>query len=94
MSDERNAFLKSMEKRIDYNPTDEDIKLADTAEALYNNLHDGTVKHDLAQTLAPYIHQVLPELSIVQSVELIMTVHTLVITVLCYLIEDGLIKED
>ncbi len=94
MSEEKDAFIEEIKARVTYMPTEEDIRVGNIAEAFYENLRSGVIKKHVVQTIALYTRSVLPELSAAQTAELAEFMHTIIETVLTYLVEDGLIKEE
>ena len=94
MSKEKDAFIEDLKEQIGYNPTEETKQVTDVAEKFYRNLRNGKIVKHLTTTLVLYTQQVLPELSMQQVMELTATVHSIMETVLTYLVEDGLIKEE
>lgn len=93
MSERRNTFIDAIKDVVgEHKPSEEQIRVTDVAEKFYMNLRGGKVSMMVTKTMVMYIHSVLPELSIGQASELNCTVHTLIETVLSYLVEDGLIK--
>jgi len=94
MSKEKDMFIEGLKKRISYNPTEDDTRKCDIAAVFYNNLRGGSVKRHVTTTMALYMRNVLPELSIEQAMELCEFLHNTIETVFTYLVEDGLIKED
>ena len=94
MSEKKDAFIASLKEQIGYNPKMEDVYKGEIARRFYANLRGGNIKKHTTTTLGLYIQQVLPELSCQQVSELIATVHVIIETILTYLVEDGLIKED
>ena len=94
MSKEKDAFIDDIAKRVNRMPTEEDFHKGEIAEAFYENLRGGDIKGHVTQTVALYTRSVLPKLSVTQVVELSQFMHTIIETVLTYLVEDGLIKEE
>ena len=94
MSKERGAYIDAIRKFVGKDGhTKEDVRLTNTAKKFYVNLRAGDIHKCVTKAMAVYIRTVLPELSMQQAMELTHTVHTLVQTVLTFLVEDGLIKE-
>ena len=94
MSEKKDAFIEGLKKSIGYSPTKEEMHKGDIAGAFYENLRGGNVKRHTTATIALYTRSVLPELSIMQAMELAAFMHNIIETVLTYLVEDGLIKEE
>lgn len=94
MSEERDAFIENLAKQIGYNPTEKMAQQGEAAAKYYRSLRGGDVAKHVTQTVALYTKAVLPKLSLIQALELAGTVHTIIETVLTYLVEDGLIKEE
>ena len=94
MSKEKDAFIEDLAKRVKYMPTEEEIRTGNIAGAFYENLRGGDIERHVTQTVALYTRSVLPELSVAQVAELAGLMHTIIETVLTYLVEDGLIKEE
>ena len=95
MGERRDTFMDAIKDIVgEHKPSEEQIKVTSTAEEFYMKLRDGKVNTMVTKTMAMYIRSVLPELSMQQASELNNTVHTLIMTVLSYLVEDGLIKEE
>lgn len=95
MGEGREKFVDILEKRLaGLEPTQEQIAVTDAARKFYINLNEGKVHKCVSHTMLLYIHNILPELSEEQAKDLTICVHTLVETVLTYLVEDGLIKEE
>ena len=94
MSEKKDAFIENLKKRIGYTPKEEDFRKGEIAGAFYENLRGGNIKRHTTTTIALYTRSVLPELSIMQAMELSQFMHNIIETVLVYLVEDGLIKED
>jgi hypothetical protein len=94
MSKEKDAFIKDLKERIEYNPKEEDARKCEAAEKYYKSLRGGNIRRHVTTTMALYTSQVLPELSLEQVIELTDMVHNTIQTVLTYLVEDGLIKEE
>jgi len=95
MSKEHDTFMDAIESVVgECKPSKEQVRVTSVAEKFYKKLRDGKVSMMVTKTMVMYIHSVLPELSLRQAADLNNTVHTLIKTVLSYLVEDGLIKED
>lgn len=94
MSKEREAYIDAIRKFTSGNATEEDVKVTDASEKYYTNLRGGDIHKCVTKVMAIYTRTVLPELSVQQAMELSHTVHSLIQTVLTFLVEDGLIKEE
>ena len=95
MSKEREAYIDAMrELAREGGPTEEDVKVVNTTEKFYINLRNGIVYKCVTKAMKLYTQNVLPELSTQQVIELTHNVHSLIQTVLTFLVEDGLIKEE
>ena len=94
MSKEKDAFVEDLKKRIGYDPTEETEQVTNVADKFYKNLRGGMIVKHVTATMIYYTQHVLPELSMQQTAELTATVHSIIGTVLTYLVEDGLIKEE
>lgn len=95
MTEGRDAFLKALKDKVGNNtPTEEQVRVTDIAKNYYVSIKGGEVVKHVTTTMLMYLHSVLPDLSAAEVKELIYTVHTIIETVLTYLVEDGLIKEE
>lgn len=95
MSEERKAFIEALKKAVgDKTPTAEQERVTDAAQNFYFGMEDGKIVSHVTKTMVVYARAVLPELSTAQVRELTYTVHTIITTVLSYLVEAGLIKEE
>ena len=95
MSEERDAFLKALKDKVgNRTPTEEQVRVADIAQNYYRDMKGGKIVKHVTLTMLMYIHSALPDLSATEVKELVYTVHTLIETVLTYLVEDGTIKEE
>lgn len=95
MGEGRKKFVNILEKRLaGHEPTQEQIMVTDTAQKFYINLCEGKVHKCVTHTMSLYIRNILPELSEERAKDLTLCVHTMIETVLTYLVEDGLIKEE
>ena len=99
MSEGKDAFIEVLKGLVNSKaPTAEQIeeakRVTDIAQNYYMNMRDGKIADHVTTTVILFAREVLPELSMTQVKELNHAVHTTIGTVLSYLVEDGLIKEE
>jgi len=95
MEGKHKTFVDLIKDRVgEHAPTEKELKVGQMAEDFYINLRGGDTHKCVTKTMAMYTAKVLPELSMEKAMELCQTVHTLIATVLTYLVEDGIIKEE
>ena len=95
MSEGRKAFIDAITKlKGEGEATEEDVRVCNIVEKLYTNLNGGDVYKCVTEAMVLYIRNVLPELSEQQGIELTHNVHSLIQTVLTFLVEDGRLKEE
>jgi len=97
MSKEKDAFLEDLAKEIGFDPStisDKQLETSEIASRYYRSMQGGDIVNNVTRTIARYVHEVLPELSLTQAIELTAFMHSIIETVFIYLVDDGLIKED